>query len=1041
MNPSPRGLAGLSIRRPVAVTIVFTIITVLGIISLGRTPLDLMPEINFPIAAIITTYEGAGPQEIEDGITRPIESAVATLEGLESIMSTSERGQSLVVAQFAFGSDMDMVALDLREAIDVIKPFLPDDADEPLVVRFTPSSIPVIAVTIGGNRTPEDLRALADDIIQPRLERIEGVASVSVNGGSVREIQVDLHPGRMQVQQVALESVTQALVADNRNQPGGSIQHQGREYTMRTTGEFKSVADIEELRIPTGAGVAIPLRQIATVTDGYKESPVLTRLNFAPAVGLSIQKESDANTVQVARAVRKELERLREELGGDVELSVVFDQAEMIEDSIRSVANNGLMGALIASAVLLLFLHNVRAIVIVVISIPLSVIATFMLIYFSGMTLNIISLGGLALGVGMLVDNTIVVLENIFRHLKGSGDPREAAEKGTNEVAAAVIASTLTTVSVFVPVLFVQGLAKQIFLDMSLTVSFSLAMSLVVSLTLVPVMASRWLGNQRRAAPDVEDKGWLKDAYGRLLVWALRRRRLVLAVVTVLFVGSLAMVPMIGGEFLPASDQGIINVSIELPVGATRDETDQVVRYLEESIYALSEVESVYARVGAGASGGEMPEVATIDVTLVPLAQRSRSVFEVAEAIRGLARRIAGASISVTIADALSAGFGMGAGAAAPIQVQLFGDDEEALAALANQLARAIEGIEGAREVSTSLDDQRPEYRVEIRRERARELGLTLPQIASAVRTAVEGQVVTQYRTGGEEIDVRVRMQAGSDWDLDALARVPIMSPTAGMVPLAEVVRFVQGSVPSTLQRQDQSRVVTVSADVFERPLSAVMADVSRAVDALELPQGVSVRFGGDVQEMIEAFGDLGTALILAVFLVYAVMAAQFESFRHPFTIMFSVPLAGIGVIFGLVVTGTPLSVASFIGLIMLAGIVVNNAIVLVDFINQQRQAGVEREQAIVTAGRTRLRPVLMTTLTTVLGMIPLALGIGEGSELEAPLAIVVIFGLSFSTLLTLVIVPLVYVSIDNLGKGRIARLFSFRRGRKPEVALGAKQS
>ena len=1029
-------LPKLAIRRPVGTAIVFTIVIVLGVISLGRTPLDMLPELQLPIAAVITTYEGAGPREVENSVTRPIESALATIDGLRGLTSMSQRGQSIVVAEFAWGSDMDFVALDMREAIDMIRPFLPDDADDPLVLRFSPESIPILALTLGGDRSPEALRKLADDVIVPRLERLQGVASVGVSGGLQREIRVELHPGRLYSQQVSLDQVAQVLRAANTSGPGGTIQHEQREYILRTTGEFQTVAEIGEVQIPTASGLPIPLRHIATVVDGYKEVSMHTRLNFSPSVGISIQKESGANTVQVARRVHRELERLRQELGDDIELAVVIDQAEMIQDSIDSVTSNAFMGALIAAAVLWLFLRNFRAMIVVGIAIPLSVVATFVLIYFSGMSINIISLGGLALGIGMLVDNAIVVLENIYRHRSEGAPAREAAERGANEVASAIVASTLTTVSVFLPVLFVQGLARQIFQDMSLTVSFSLTMSLLVSLTVVPLLASRWLrlgreangGDQGQAAIPQVGRG-LQEVYARLLRWCLKRRGWVITLAFLAFIASMAGIGLVGAEFLPAVDQGFINISIELPPGSSLEETDRVVRRLEEAIYPLPEVASVYSRVGAGSEfsfEGNTSERATIDVRLVPLAERSRSSAEVAEVIRGFAADVPGAKISVTATDNFGGGL-----SGAPIQIQLRGDDEEAMERLLEEVAAAVRAVPGTREVTTSLEDQRPEYRIEVRRERIQELGLSVPQITSAVRTAVEGQVITQLRSGGEEIDIRLQIQGISDENLDVLASVPIWSPVAGMVPLAEVVRFVPSFVPTTLQRDDQSRLMTVSASIFGRPLSAVMAEVAAALATIDIPPGISVQFGGDVQEMQEAFGDLGVALVLAIFLVYAVMAVQFESFRHPFTIMFSVPLAAIGVVFGLVVTGTPLSVPGFIGLIMLAGIVVNNAIVLVDYVNRLRAEGMERTEALVQAGRTRLRPILMTTLTTVLGMLPLALGIGEGSEVQVPLAVVVIFGLTFSTFLTLVVVPIMYTWIDTLGTGRIARLFRLPAARR----------
>lgn len=1022
-------IPGFSIRRPVTVIMVVAVVLLLGFISFTRTPLDLMPDLEFPIAVIVTNYDGAGPREVENLVTRPIEDAVGTLAGLQGLTSTSQRGQSMVMAEFAWGTDMNFAALDIREAIDMVRPILPDDADSPMLMTFDPSMIPVMALTLSGDMGPADLRNFAEDVIRPRLERLGGVASVGVSGGLEREIKIELNPGRMEIHRVSLDQVFQVLQTDNMSQPGGTVLHREREYLLSTTGEYRSVEQLSEVLIPTLDGGTIALRHIADVHDAYKDVSVLSRLNFEPSVGLSIQKEADANTVQVARAVRNELARIQSERSG-IQIAVVIDQAEMIEDSLANVAVNGLVGAVMAGAVLLLFLRSGRAIAVIIASIPLAIIATFVMIYFAGMSLNIISLGGLALGIGMLVDNAIVVLENIYRKRSQGLAAVAAAEEGTNEVASAIFASTLTTVSVFMPVVFVQGIARQISQDMAFTVSFSLIASLAVALTLVPLLAAKWLTRRPqhtgRSATDAaggevleadRQLGGLQRAYMRLLGGAMRRRGWVLGGMVVLLVGSLAMMPLVGSEFIPSVDQSVVSVRVELPIGSRLSDTDRVVAELEELIYAIAEVESVYASIGGGGQlsvGGASAEAGTIEITLVPLRERSRSSFEVAEQIRQLAEDIPGALISVTAAGSIG---GMGG---APLEVQVGGDDEATMIGALAQIADAMRQRPGVREVATSLEEERLEYRLEIRPDRARELGLSVPQVASAVRTAIDGQVATRYRAGGEEVDVRVRV--GGTHDLDRLAYVPIWSPVAGPVPLEEVVAFTPGTVPTSLTRRDQARVYTVTADLFGRDLGSTMLDLQSAVNELDLPSDVFVTIGGEAQQMQDAFGDLAFALLLAVFLVYAILAAQFESLRHPFTIMLSVPLAAIGVVVGLVVTRTSLSVPAFIGLIILAGIVVNNAIVLVHYINLLRQKGMERAEAIIEAGRARLRPVLMTAITTILAMVPLALGIGEGAEIQAPMAIVVVFGLLFSTLLTLVVVPLMYVSIDNIGRGRRER-------------------
>lgn len=1019
-------IAKLAVSRPVTVLMVVLTAIFLGFVSLSRLSVDLLPEMNFPIAAVVTTYEGAGPQEVESLITRPIEEAMTSLGDVTGISSISSRGQSLVLVEFDWGTDMDFAALDMRERVDQVKEFLPDGAGTPRILRFDPSSTPIIQLGMGGGRDVSELKQIAEDVVKSRIERIDGVASLLISGGRDRQVHVHLDPTLMRAYGVPFEYVIQALQAANLNLPGGQIDTGRQEVTVRTTGEFQSLEDIAQVRVPTATGTVL-LREIATVSMGESDVTQISRLNRQPSIMLQVVKESGANTVQVARAVRAELDRIEQEIG-DLEFAIVYDESAFIEQSINSVSNNAIVGGLLAAAVLYAFLRSFSSTLVIAIAIPISIVFTFLLIYFNGMTLNMLSLGGLALGVGMLVDNSIVVLENIYRHRVMGKDAVTASIEGTQEVGAAVFASTLTTVAVFIPVIFIEGFAAQIFTDLSLTVSFSLISSLGVAMTLVPLLASRLLAGRLPAVAiaaaaaevaaegaagprGVQARGLLGRVlvlYERLIRGALKRRWLTLAGVFLVLVATmLFMWPRIGSEFLPSFDEGQLQVTIQMPRGVRLAETLDAVSYLEELVLAIPEVQAILSSVGNEDASDE----GSILVQLVPLAQRSRSTAQVIEEIRSLASALPTAKVQVRPVST----FDMGA-AGAPVQVQLRGDDRDLLAYHAQRLADVIRTIPGTREVRTSLDESRPELQVRVDRERAGQLGLSVVQVATAVRAAVGGQTATIYRAGGQEIDIVVRLAEGFRQNLDDVRIIPIGTPF-GIVPLSEVAQLVEAQSPLAIDRTDQTRVVAVNAQLADRDLGSVMEDVRAAVEQMDLPAEIEVFYGGQDELMEDAFADLGLAFVLSIVLVFAVLASQFESIAQPLVIVFSIPFAIIGAVWGLYFTGHNMSVVGFIGAIILVGIVVNNAILLVDFINQARRAGVPRLEAVVQSGKVRLRPILMTTLTTVLGMLPLALGIGEGSELEAPLAIVVSAGLSSSTFLTLVLVPTIYVIVDDFSE------------------------
>lgn len=1025
-------ISELAVKRPVTVVMLVAAVLVLGFVSLSELSLDLLPDIEIPAAAVVTTYEGAGPYEVESLVTRPIEEALSTVGNVKTIFSRSERGRSTVVVQFNWGTNMDFALLDMREKLDRVAPYLPEDADAPMPLKFNPNESPILEAALYGDMPSHELRKLAETRIKGRLERLDGVASVQVVGGREREIRVSLDPGKLRAYNIGLDQVVNALRAANINLPGGRVEEGGTEYILRTTGEYETVDEIRDIVVSAGPAGVRRLGDIARVEDTFKDVTILSRFNGRESVGVYIQKEAEANTVKVAEMVKNELDKLSSSLPKGVHVTVVSDNSAFVREAIDAVTSNATSGGILAVAVLLAVLQNLGATFIVAVSIPISIIVTFVLIYFNKMTLNLMSLGGLALGVGMLVDNSIVVLENVFRRVELGEAPRVAAVKGANEVAMAIAASTLTTVAVFLPVVFIHGVASEIFTDLALTVTFSLMASLVVAMTLVPMLASRLVGGRATgaerasASARASASSWtarvldplrkamavvprtldqVSDAYARALTWAAGHRGAVLGAAFAVFAASLLLLPVIGREFLPSMDEGVISVDVALRPGDVLEATDRVVTGLERDISGIPYVESVMSQVG---SEGR-PEEASITVKLVPLSERSVSTAEAAEEIRRLASRYAGAEIRVSPASVFAGGV-----LGVPLQVQLRADDRELLRKWAPAVAEAVAKVEGTRDVKTSLQKARPELDVKVNKRKASMYGLSVYQVASAVRTSVSGQVATRYRTGGTEVDIVVRLDPDSVAGVSALEEIPISTPLGAIIPLKDVADVVPGTSPDVVERADQASAVSVTSQLVGRDLGAVVKDCDEAIRRLGLPEEIDVSYEGDNKWMDEAMADLSKALVLAIFLVYVILAAQFESLWQPLAILFSIPLAFIGVLWALAATGHTLNVASMIGVIMLAGIVVNNAIVLVDRVNQNRSGGMDRFEAIREAGKTRLRPIFMTTSTTVLGLIPLALGIGAGAELEAPIAVTVIGGLTLSTLLTLFVVPLMYTLMED---------------------------
>lgn len=1021
----------LSVNKPVTTVMLMMVIVILGVTSLTRLPIDLLPALEIPIAIVSVSYPGVGPEEMEKIITAPLEEVLGTVSNIKNVSSRTSEGSSLVIAEFNFGTDMNFAALEMREKVDLVKRFFPEEVSAPMVMRVDPNALPILQLSLTGSQNVLEQQDFAEDILKPRLERLDGVASVSISGGLEQYITVDVRAERLSGYGVTIDYLAQILAAENLNLPAGSAWQGQQQLTVRTIGEFTSVDEIRELPIPMATGGIVSLGELAEVSLATREVTSLGRLNGQRSVGVSIQKQSGTNTVRAANLARAEIAAVQSDYP-ELTVHTVFDQSLFIRLSISNLVDKAVVGSLLAMVILFLFFRSVPSTMVIGTSIPVSIIATFILIYYNGITLNIMTLGGFALGVGMLVDNSIVVLENIYRFMEDGHSRMEAAVLGTKEVAMSITASTLTTVAVFLPIVFVEGLTAMLFKELALTTSMSLMVSLVVSLTLVPMLASKLLKvrGHAEATASSERIGLAKQAgdqfdrffsgllasYRQLLGLSLRRRWLTVAVGLTVFAVSLASVWSLGSEFIPAMDEGQISITVALPAGSSLAETDAVVRQIENMMTGISEIATVQSTVGgSGGLGfrGTRANRGSIAVQLLGRDDRQRSTPEIADEIRAYTSMIPGAEIAVEVSSTVMMGGGLGGAA---ISVTLKGREVDALNELSELLVAVMQEIEGTREVRSNVAVGVPEVQIVVNRAQASQYGLTAAQVAQSVRTTLSGRVATRYKLDGREIEVVLRGDQTFRDDLSLLETTMISTPVGLSVPLAQVATIGIEQGPFTINRDGQARTVTINSEVFGRDVGSVAADIEMALSRLELPAGYSFEMGGQNRELEEAYDDLMLALILAVVLVYVILAAQFEALLQPFTIITAVPLSFSGAALALFLTRRPLSVPALIGVIILAGIVVNDAIVLIDYIDTRRRMGESRTEAILNAGPIRLRPIVITTLTTVLGLVPMALGFGEGGEALAPLATAVIGGLSAATLLTLVLVPAIYTLFDDLG-------------------------
>ncbi|MFD2922969.1 efflux RND transporter permease subunit [Halobacillus naozhouensis] len=1009
-------LVNESVKRPVGVIMIVAAILGLGFVSLRSLTIDLFPDIELPIAVVSTSYEGAAPQEVEKLVSRPIESAVSSLEGLEVLQSRSQAGASLVMMQFNTGVNLDNTLLEVREKVDSVTSVLPEGAGEPSVLRFNPQQLPIMTIGLSGD-TPEDLQQLAENRLVPLFERQEGVASVTIEGGRTREVQVMIDRAKMAQYGLNSQTIIQALNSSNQSASAGNIQKGQKDLQIRISGEYESIEDVRETIIQTPNGTSLTLDQIAEVEENFAKSNTISEVNGTPAVVLSFLKKTDSNTVETADQIHAAMEEARSELPEGVNLEVVLDTSEFVKTSINSVVKNIIIGGIISVFVLLLFLKSIRATLVIGISIPIAIISTFTLMYFTGETLNVLTMGGLALGIGMMVDSSIVILESIYSYRQRGYSMVEASKLGASELAPAVIASATTTLVVFLPIIFVEGIASELFTPLALTVSFALIASLAVSVTLVPMLSSKLL---TKTIASSGRRYWfdrflekVNDAYRGLLRKVLQYRKTTVLATGISVAIGFALIPLIGTEFIPPSDQGQVQISVNMSEGTGVETTQEFTNQVDDHLKEFSDVIEVsYLTIGGGGFGGgagnSSSDFASYTIQLVDPGERGQSTKAVTEDINEALQGIAGADIAVS---EMEAGLGIGA----PLQIQLNGPEYEVLDQLSRQVVYLMEDVEGISEPTSSTDEGRPEMQINVNDQKAAQYGLSDQQVINQIQLAFSGQIATRYREGGNEIDVRLILPKEERQTIADLEGMSVQTPSGSVIPLATIADLQQVQGPVSLLREGQQPQVNVEAEVVGRDLGSTTEAVRAQLDSLNFPEGYSYSIGGQAEDMREAFGDLALALVFSIFLVYAVMAVQFENFLFPLIIMFSLPATIVGVSGGLFITGLPFSLPAFVGIIMLAGIVVNNAIVLVDYINILRRNSYDRREAILEAGPNRLRPILMTTLTTVLGMLPLALGIGQGAEAQQPLAVTIIFGLTVSSFFTLILIPVVYTYFDDL--------------------------
>ncbi len=1034
----------LSIKRPTLVVVLFTILTFFGLLSYFSLPYELLPDLNPPVVSVTTIYPGASPEEVESSLTKEIEDAVSTMENVEKVTSISMENVSVVTIELKYGVDVDLAVQDAQRKVDPIISELPDDAEEPSINKFSLNDLPIMRLGVTSQIEPTAFTDLMQDEIKPELSRIEGVAAVELVGTEEREIRVNVNADQLEYYNLSLLQITQAIAQGNLDIPTGSIKNKDQDILVRLAGKYRSLETLRNAVVTTTSdGSPVYLKDVAEVFDSQKEVETISRVNGQPSMGILISKQNDGNTVEVSEQVHEKIKNLEEQYAAEgIAFNIAQDSSEFTLEAANSVIHDLELAVILVAIIMLFFLHSIRNALIVMVAIPVSIVSTFIIMNLAGFSLNLMTLLAMSLVIGILVDDSIVVLENIHSHMEKGMSPREAAIKAWNEIGLSVMSITIVIVVVFLPIALIEGLVSDLLFQFSITVVFSTLISLLVSFTLTPLLASRF-SNLAHLSP----KRWydrplllferflngLQNSYKSVLQWTLAHKLITFVVMMAMVVGSFSLLSsgLIGAEFVASGDIGEFNVEIEMPKGTPIERTNDVVREMETYLLEKPEVENVFTTVGRTSTSSEgqtSSYLAEINVQLVEAEQRTMSSDEYARSVKiDLMRQTPGAEIRATPV-------GMVSGASqAPIQIELYGSNLDTLLAFSERVVEVTKGIPGTSEVKTTVEDGNPEIEVDIDRERMADLGLTLNVVGGTMQNAFSGNDDNAFKTDDKEYDILVQLDAFDRQNMADIRDLTFLNNQGELIRLQQFASVRQAVGPSRLERRDKITSVVVESQVVGRPTGTVGTEIQEAMAGVSIPAGVEVAYAGDLENQSEAFGSLGFALITSILLVYLIMVALYDSYVYPFVTLFSIPVALIGAFLALALAMSTLSVFTLLGLIMLVGLVLKNAILIVDFANQLKKEGKETYEAVVQAGMERFRPILMTTIAMVIAMIPIAIADGAGSEWKNGLAWVLIGGLTSSMLLTVLIVPVVYLFVDNAGYWIRAR---FGRNKKdPQIA------
>ncbi len=1013
-----------SVKKPVTTSLIFIAIIVLGLFSLSKLSIDQFPEIEMNTAIVLVSYPGASAEDVENNVTKVMESSLSTVSDLKKITSTSKENTAIVSVEFNWGTDLDAAVNDMRDKIEMVKSYLPDGCSNPMIMKISTDMMPITIISATADESTAALYKILDDGVANPLNRINGVGSVSISGAPQREIIIDCDPTKLEAYNLSVEQIGSVIAKENVSTPGGNIDIGSQTYSLRIEGEMKESRELEDVVVANYGGKSIFLKDVASVKDTVQEKAQESFVNGKRGAAIVVQKQTGANSVEVMKQIRKQLPKIQKDLPKDIQLQEVMNTTDNIENSINSLVETLVLACLFVVIVVLFFLGEWRATIIIMVTIPVALIASFIYLFITGNTINIISLSSISIALGMVVDDAIVVLENVTTHIERGSKPREAAIYGTNEVGVAVIATTLTLIAVFFPFTMMTGMAGIMFKQLGWMICIIMVVSTASALSLTPMMCSLLLKREKDKkhnklftkiySPIKRGLDKLDDLYAKLLTWAVRHKTVTICIATAIFIGSLLLGSTLGSDFIPASDNSHITGNISLPAGANVERTKEIARRFQNKLKTdFPEVKQFTYDVGVPGDDSENSfammnasgsNYMSFRIKLTDVEERKRDMFEIADELR---KEIA--SYTEVEKFSVSAGGQGGMTSGSTIDAEIFGYDFETTERIAQTLKAEMEKMPGLKDVAIDRDEYVPQLQIDFDREKLALNGLNVATASTYVRNRMNGMTASVFREDGEEYKIKVRNDRSHRSSVEDIENILIYNAQGKAVRLSEVAKVVEREAPPSIKRQDRERVVKVSATLYGTTLDVAAASIQSVIDKMDIPTEIGTKIGGSMEDQQESFSDMGMLLVLILMLVYIVMAAQFESLRYPFIIMFSIPFAFVGFILSLFITGETINLMSLIGAIMLVGIVVKNGIVLVDYINLNRERGMGISQAVILGGKSRLRPVLMTSMTTILGMVPMSLGIGEGSELWQPMGIAIVGGLTVSTLVTLVIIPTVY--------------------------------